>query len=389
MKVSVRKISEITGFSPATVSNALNYKKGVNAETSAKIFKVAQDLGYFEENHIRKIKFVMFKRDGAVVEDSPFFIQLISGVEQECRACGMEMQMCNLDKRDPGYQEQAKWIMNDKASAVILLGTEMVDADIDLIRGMTKVELCGVNTAELPILSEQEKRDLLTRARAGDKKARQSMIEGNLRLVLSVVQRFSQRGENMDDLFQVGCIGLIKAIDNFDPAQQVRFSTYGVPMIIGEIRRFLRDNNALRVSRSLRDTAYRAMQSREELEKQLGREPTVDEIAQKTGLSRREVSAALESVVEPLSLEEPVYADGGDAVYVIDQVRDPDGEDSWISGLQFRQTVAGLTPREKRIMELRYLKGKTQMEVAREIGISQAQVSRLEKAALEQFHQMT
>ena len=190
-----------------------------------------------------------------------------------------------------------------------------------------KVELCGVNTAELPILSEQEKRDLLTRARAGDKKARQSMIEGNLRLVLSVVQRFSQRGENMDDLFQVGCIGLIKAIDNFDPAQQVRFSTYGVPMIIGEIRRFLRDNNALRVSRSLRDTAYRAMQSREELEKQLGREPTVDEIAQKTGLSRREVSAALESVVEPLSLEEPVYADGGDAVYVIDQVRDPDGED--------------------------------------------------------------
>lgn len=186
-----------------------------------------------------------------------------------------------------------------------------------------KVELCGVNTAELPILSEQEKRDLLTRARAGDKEARQSMIEGNLRLVLSVVQRFSQRGENMDDLFQVGCIGLIKAIDNFDPAQQVRFSTYGVPMIIGEIRRFLRDNNALRVSRSLRDTAYRAMQSREELEKQLGREPTVDEIAQKTGLSRREVSAALESVVEPLSLEEPVYADGGDAVYVIDQVRDP------------------------------------------------------------------
>ena len=231
-----------------------------------------------------------------------------------------------------------------------------------------KVELCGVNTAELPILSEQEKRDLLTRARAGDKAARQSMIEGNLRLVLSVVQRFSQRGENMDDLFQVGCIGLIKAIDNFDPAQQVRFSTYGVPMIIGEIRRFLRDNNALRVSRSLRDTAYRAMQSREELEKQLGREPTV---------------------VEPLSLEEPVYADGGDAVYVIDQVRDPDGEDSWISGLQFRQTVAGLTPREKRIMELRYLKGKTQMEVAQEIGISQAQVSRLEKAALEQFHQQT
>ena len=211
-----------------------------------------------------------------------------------------------------------------------------------------KVELCGVNTAELPVLSEQEKRQLLTRARAGDQSARQSMIEGNLRLVLSVVQRFAQRGENLDDLFQVGCIGLIKAIDNFDPAQEVRFSTYGVPMIIGEIRRFLRDNNALRVSRSLRDTAYRAMQSREQLEKKLGREPTVEEIARQAGMSRREVAAALESVVEPISLEEPVYTDGGDAMYVIDQVRDPDGEDSWISGLQFRQTVAGLTPGRRR-----------------------------------------
>ena len=248
-----------------------------------------------------------------------------------------------------------------------------------------KVELCGVNTAELPILSEQEKRQLLTRARAGDTAARQSMIEGNLRLVLSVVQRFAQRGENLDDLFQVGCIGLIKAIDHFDPKQEVRFSTYGVPMIIGEIRRFLRDNNALRVSRSLRDTAYRAMQFREQLEKELGREPTVEEIAQQAGLPRREVAAALESVVEPISLEEPVYTDGGDAMYVIDQIRDLDGEDSWISGLQFRQTVEALMPREKRIMELRYLKGKTQMEVAKEIGISQAQVSRLEKAALGQF----
>ena len=249
-----------------------------------------------------------------------------------------------------------------------------------------KVELCGVNTAELPVLSEQEKRQLLTRARAGDQSARQSMIEGNLRLVLSVVQRFAQRGENLDDLFQVGCIGLIKAIDNFDPAQPVRFSTYGVPMIIGEIRRFLRDNNALRVSRTLRDTAYRAMQARETLEKQLGREPTMDEIAAAAGLARREVTAALESVVEPLSLDEPVYTDGGDAMYVIDQVRDPDSEESWISGLQFRDTVAALSPREKRIMELRYLRGKTQMEVAQEIGISQAQVSRLEKGALQQFH---
>ena len=248
-----------------------------------------------------------------------------------------------------------------------------------------KVELCGVNTAQLPVLSESEKRQLLLQAHAGDAGARERMVEGNLRLVLSVVQRFAQRGENLDDLFQVGCIGLIKAIDNFDPAQPVRFSTYGVPMIIGEIRRFLRDNNALRVSRSLRDTAYRAMQARETLEKQLGREPTLDEIAGEAGLSRREVTAALESVVEPVSLEEPVYTDSGDAMYLIDQVRDPDGEDSWISGLQFRQTVAGLTPREKRIMELRYLRGKTQMEVAQEIGISQAQVSRLEKGALNQF----
>ena len=248
-----------------------------------------------------------------------------------------------------------------------------------------KVELCGVNTAQLPVLSESEKRQLLLQAHAGDAGARERMVEGNLRLVLSVVQRFAQRGENLDDLFQVGCIGLIKAIDNFDPAQPVRFSTYGVPMIIGEIRRFLRDNNALRVSRSLRGTAYRAMQARETLEKQLGREPTMDEIAGEAGLSRREVTAALESVVEPVSLEEPVYTDGGDAMYLIDQVRDPDGEDSWISGLQFRQTVAGLTPREKRIMELRYLRGKTQMEVAQEIGISQAQVSRLEKGALNQF----
>ena len=248
-----------------------------------------------------------------------------------------------------------------------------------------KVELCGVNTALLPVLTEAEKRQLLTRAHAGDRQARERMVEGNLRLVLSVVQRFAQRGANMDDLFQVGCIGLIKAIDNFDPAQPVRFSTYGVPMIIGEIRRFLRDNNALRVSRSLRDTAYRAMQCRELLEKRLGREPTMGEVAKEAGLDRREVTAALESVVEPVSLEEPVYSDGGDAMYLIDQVRDPEGEDSWISGLEFRQTVAALTPREKKIMELRYLQGMTQTQVAQEIGISQAQVSRLEKGALNQF----
>ena len=250
---------------------------------------------------------------------------------------------------------------------------------------LNKVEICGVNTARLPLLKNEEKEALFERIKEGDSEARELYIKGNLRLVLSVIRRFGSSSENADDLFQVGCIGLIKAIDHFDPAQPVRFSTYGVPMIIGEIRRFLRDNNALRVSRSLRDTAYRAMQARETLEKQLGREPTMDEIAGEAGLSRREVTAALESVVEPVSLEEPVYTDGGDAMYLIDQVRDPDGEDSWISGLQFRQTVAGLTPREKRIMELRYLRGKTQMEVAQEIGISQAQVSRLEKGALNQF----
>lgn len=249
-----------------------------------------------------------------------------------------------------------------------------------------KVEICGVNTSKLPLLTNEEKEELFKKIKNGDEKARETYIKGNLRLVLSVIQRFSSSNENVDDLFQIGCIGLIKAIDNFDPAQPVRFSTYGVPMIIGEIRRFLRDNNALRVSRTLRDTAYRAMQARETLEKQLGREPTMDEIAAAAGLARREVTAALESVVEPLSLDEPVYTDGGDAMYVIDQVRDPDSEESWISGLQFRDTVAALSPREKRIMELRYLRGKTQMEVAQEIGISQAQVSRLEKGALQQFH---
>ena len=245
-----------------------------------------------------------------------------------------------------------------------------------------KVEICGVNTSKLPLLSNEEKEELFRRILKGDREAREQYIKGNLRLVLSVIQRFSGSRENVDDLFQIGCIGLIKAIDNFDITQNVRFSTYAVPMILGEVKRYLRDNNSIRVSRSLRDTAYKAMQARETLEKQLGREPTVDEIARQTGLARPEVTAALESVVEPLSLEEPLYTDGGDAMYVIDQVRDPDGEDSWISGLEFRETVAALTPREKRIMELRYLKGETQMEVAREIGISQAQVSRLEKHAL-------
>lgn len=248
-----------------------------------------------------------------------------------------------------------------------------------------KVEICGVNTAKLPVLSEDEKKELLLRAHAGDRDARQKMIEGNLRLVLSVVQKFSGRGESLDDLFQVGCIGLMKAVDNFDPTLDVKFSTYGVPMIVGEIRRFLRDNNTVRVSRSVRDVAYRAMQAREELEKALGREPTLEETSKKVGLPRRTVTLALESIVEPVSLYEPVYSDGGDTLYVMDQVSDGGGEESWISGLQFRDTVHALGTREKKIMELRYLAGKTQMEVAKEVGISQAQVSRLEKNAMKQI----
>lgn len=246
-----------------------------------------------------------------------------------------------------------------------------------------KVELCGVNTAELPILSEQEKRDLLTRARAGDKKARQSMIEGNLRLVLSVVQRFSQRGENMDDLFQVGCIGLIKAIDNFDPAQQVRFSTYGVPMIIGEIRRYLRDNSSIRVSRSMRDTAYRVLQAREKLQREQQREPTVEQIARELGIRREEVVFAMDAVCDPVSLFEPIYSDGGDAVCVMDQVRDTKNTDEdWLEQIALKEAMARLSERERQILALRYSDGKTQMEVSSEIGISQAQVSRLEKNAI-------
>ena len=245
-----------------------------------------------------------------------------------------------------------------------------------------KVEICGVNTAKLPVLKEKEKTELLRAARAGDLDARQKMIQGNLRLVLSVVQKFTGRGENMDDLFQVGCIGLIKAIDHFDPDLNVRFSTYGVPMIIGEIRRFLRDNNAVRVSRSVRDIAYRAMQAKEQLQKELGREPHMDEIAKRVELPQAQVTLALESVVDPVSLHEPVYNDGGDTIYVMDQIGDSNGEESWISGILFKDTVRELSEREKRIMALRYLSGKTQVEVAREIGISQAQVSRLEKNAL-------
>ena len=246
-----------------------------------------------------------------------------------------------------------------------------------------KVELCGVNTAELPILSEQEKRDLLTRARAGDKAARQSMIEGNLRLVLSVVQRFSQRGENMDDLFQVGCIGLIKAIDNFNTDLDVRFSTYGVPMIVGEIRRYLRDNSTMRVSRAMRDTAYKVLQAKEAYMAEHQREPTVDEIARMLELKREDVVFALDAIVDPVSLYEPVYSDGGDAICVMDQVSDTKNTDErWTERIALKDAMKLLDPRERRILSLRFYEGKTQMEVSAEVGISQAQVSRLEKGAI-------
>lgn len=245
-----------------------------------------------------------------------------------------------------------------------------------------KVELCGVNTAELPVLSEQEKRQLLTRARAGDQSARQSMIEGNLRLVLSVVQRFAQRGENLDDLFQVGCIGLIKAIDNFDPSHEVMFSTYGVPMISGGVKRFLRDNNAVRVSRSMRDTAYRAMQIKEQLTNENGKEPNITEIAKRMELPPEDIVIALESIVEPVSLYEPVFSDGGDTIYIMDQVKGGTTDGDWLEEIAMREAIRDLTDRERKILSMRFIDGKTQTEVAGEIGISQAQVSRLEKGAM-------
>ena len=246
-----------------------------------------------------------------------------------------------------------------------------------------KVELCGMNTAKLPVLTEAEKRELLARAHAGDAAAREQMVEGNLRLVLSVVQRFAQRGENLDDLFQVGCIGLIKAIDNFDITQPVRFSTYGVPMIVGEIRRYLRDNSAVRVSRSLRDTAYRVLQARERLLRQSQREPTVEQLARELDIPREEVVLAMDAIVDPVSLYEPIYSEGGDTVCVMDQVSDRRCTDEgWIQHIALKDAIGHLTPRERSILMLRFGQGKTQMEVSAEIGISQAQVSRLEKGAI-------
>ena len=248
-----------------------------------------------------------------------------------------------------------------------------------------KVEICGLDTATLPVLTENDKERLLLQVKKGDQAARNELIQGNLRLVLSVIKRFNGRGENPDDLFQIGCIGLMKAIDHFDITQQVRFSTYAVPMIIGEIRRYLRDNNAIRVSRSIKDMAYRAMQTKEKLTAKLNREPTVSEIAENLKVPRGEVVLALESIVEPLSLYEPVFSDGGDAIYVLDQVGDKNDDRCWLDEISFKETVKSLSPREKQIMTLRFLDGKTQMEVSKEIGISQAQVSRLEKGVIEKI----
>lgn len=249
----------------------------------------------------------------------------------------------------------------------------------------SKVEICGVNTAKLKVLKESEKIELLKKAQGGNITARDELINGNLRLVLSVIQRFTNRGENLDDLFQVGCIGLIKAIDNFDISQNVRFSTYAVPMIIGEIRRYLRDNNSLRVSRSMRDTAYHAMQVKERLQNELQRDPTVEEIAKELDLDTATVVIALEAIVEPVSLYEPVYSDGGDTIYVMDQISSLDTDKDWLDEIMIKETIKGLSDREKKILSLRFMQGKTQMEVADEIGISQAQVSRVEKFAIDKI----
>ena len=249
-----------------------------------------------------------------------------------------------------------------------------------------KVEICGVNTSRLKVLSDEEKRELLLRTRDGDENARKELINGNLRLVLSIIQRFTGRRENMDDLFQVGCIGLVKAVDNFNVEMEVKFSTYAVPMIIGEIRRYLRDNNAIRISRSVRDLAYRSLQVREELIALREKEPTVDEIAARLGEKKEAVMHAMEAIVEPISLYEPVFNDNGDALYLMDQLADTsDGDEAWLENIVLREAMKNLTERERKIIQLRFYRNKTQMEIAEEIGISQAQVSRLEKATLEKI----
>ena len=249
-----------------------------------------------------------------------------------------------------------------------------------------KVEICGVNTSKLKLLSNEEKRELLIRAKNGDDTAREKLINGNLKLVLSVIQSFGGRGENPDDLFQVGCIGLIKAVDTFDISLDVKFSTYAVPMILGEIRRYLRDNNSIRVSRSLRDLAYKALQARERLSAKLSREPTNAEIAKELDRTENEVVNALDSIADPISLYEPIYTDNGDSVYVLDQIKDDKNtDDQWLDEIAISQAIGKLSERERRILSLRFYNGRTQTEVSDEIGISQAQVSRLEKSALEKI----
>ena len=250
-----------------------------------------------------------------------------------------------------------------------------------------KVSICGVDTSKLPVLREAQNEKLLKEVRNGNKTARDELINGNLSLVLSDIQRFTNRGENLDDLFQVGCIGLIKSIDNFDITQNVRFSTYAVPMIIGEIRRYLRDNNSIRVSRSIKDTAYKAMQAKEKLTTSDGKEPRVEEIAKELEIPIEDVVIALESVVSPVSLYDPVYSDGGDTIYVLDQVGDKNDDKNWLDEIAFKEAIKNLSLREKHILSLRFMQGKTQMEVSEEIGISQAQVSRLEKGALEKIRE--
>ncbi len=248
-----------------------------------------------------------------------------------------------------------------------------------------KVEISGVNTSKLKVLREAEKMELLKKVKQGDMEAREELINGNLRLVLSVIQRFSGRGENADDLFQVGCIGLIKAIDNFDITQPVKFSTYAVPMIQGELRRYLRDNTPVRVSRSIRDLAYRAMQAKEQLTIKHGCEPTIEAIAKEIDVPRQDVVIALEAISEPISLYEPVFSESGDTIYVLDQLGDHNDDDNWLDEISLKEAMHQLGQREKRILGLRFFRGKTQVEVAKEIGISQAQVSRLEKGALQKI----
>ena len=246
-----------------------------------------------------------------------------------------------------------------------------------------KVQICGVNTAKLPILTEEEKQELFARIQNGDMQARQQFIYGNLRLVLSILHRFSSRGENADDLFQIGCIGLIKALDNFDTSHEVKFSTYAVPMIIGEIRRYLRDNNSIRVSRSLRDMAYKALAVKERLTASTGKEPTIEQISKELDIPCEDIATALDAILDPISLQDPIYHDGGDAVFVLDQIADDKNvDDSWLEKISLSEAMKRLSERERHILTLRFFKGRTQMEVADEIGISQAQVSRLEKNAL-------